>query len=443
MYPSEPPYTSDSESIKAVGTQGVVPLTSATSHTAKVSWVRLLWVLLGPGLIAMIGDNDAGGVISYAATGIAFGFSVFMPLVLMLSPVTYAIQEMSMRLGLVSQKPFPVLVYSHFGKFWGTFSLFTLLIENILTLVTEFIGMSIGLTVLGLPFVLADAISLIATVGFALFGKYWTKERLALIVGALNLVFVGIAMVTIHHQLSTPSGITWQWMTGGAHQTMYFILATVGNAVAPWMIFFQGSAVIDKGMTHRDLHYGRIDTALGSAVQSVIAFAILLCGAALYRYGTAHPSVSAVPLAMFHGFFETYGVYVRDLFALGLINAGFLAAITISLSTSWTFAGVFGWAKSLNDRLWQAPKFYALYVGGLIVAALIVLIPHLPLTALAVATQVIAAILMIPILTFLTLLTSDTRLMGVYRNRPFAKWRAWSITIVIAAFTLSLFWGGW
>ncbi len=443
MYPSKPPYSNESDSIKVAGTQGAVPLTSATRQTTKIRWLRLLWILLGPGLIAMIGDNDAGGVISYAATGVTFGFSVFLPLVLMLSPVTYAIQEMSMRLGLVSQKPFPVLVYSYFGKFWGTFSLFTLLIENILTLVTEFIGMSIGLTVLGLPFALADVFSLIATVAFALFGKYWTKERLALIVGALNLVFVGIAMVTLHHQFAAPSQMTWQWFSGSTHQTMYFILATVGNAVAPWMIFFQGSAVIDKGMTHRDLHYGRIDTALGSAVQSVIAFAILLCGASLYRYGMSHAAVSAVPLAMFHGFFETYGVYVRDLFALGLINAGFLAAITISLSTSWTYASVFEWAKSLNDRPWQAPKFYAVYVGGLIVAAIIVLIPHLPLTALAVATQVIAALLMIPILTFLTLLTSDTQLMGIYRNRPFAKWRAWGITTIIAIFALSLFWGGW
>ena len=440
MYSTKPPNPNEPDSLTVAGTLDSMP---TSPRLAKIRWLRLVWILLGPGLIAMIGDNDAGGVISYAATGVTFGFSIFLPLVLLLAPVTYAIQEMSMRLGLVSQKPFPVLVYAYFGKFWGSFSLSTLLIENILTLVTEFIGMSIGLSVLGIPYALADVISLVASVGFALFGRYWSKERLALIVGALNLVFVGIAVVTLHHELWIGTPIIWQWHAGNnAHLMLYFILATIGNAVAPWMIFFQGSAVIDKGMTHRDLHYGRLDTALGSVVQSVIAFAILLCGAALFHYGLSHPGVSAAPISMFHGFYQAYGVYVRDLFALGLINAGFLAAITISLSTSWTYASVFQWAKSLNDRPWQAPKFYIVYVGGLVVAAAIVLIPHLPLTSLAVATQVIAAILMIPILIFLILLTSDTALMGIYRNHSFAKWRAWAITLLIVVFSLSLFWGG-
>ncbi len=439
MYP-KPPCSQEQNSVEGAGALDALSLARVSSRLEKIRWWRLVWVLLGPGLIAMIGDNDAGGVISYAATGVRFGFSVFLPMVLLLAPVTYTIQEMSMRLGLVSQKPFPVLVYTHFGKFWGSFSLLTLLIENVLTLVTELIGMSIGLSVLGVPFMWADAISLVTTVAFALFGRYWSKERLALIVGALNLVFVGIAIYTLHHQLQTKVAITWQWSGGSARLMGYYVLATIGNAVAPWMIFFQGSAVIDKGMTHRDLHYGRLDTALGSAVQSTIAFAIVLCGASLFPFGLTHPTAATVPLAMFHGFYATYGVYVRDLFALGLINAGFLAATTISLSTSWTYASVFGWAKSLNDRPWQAPKFYAVYVGGLVLAAVIVLIPHLPLTGLAVATQAIAAVLMIPILVFLTLLTSNSRLMGIYRNRAFATWRAWAITFVIAVFAVSLFW---
>lgn len=213
---------------------------------------------------------------------------------------------------------------------------------------------------------------------------------------------------------------------------------TIGNALAPWMIFFQGSAVLDKGLTHRDLRIARLDTALGSIVQSLIAAAIVVCGAALFRYAQVHPGALSEPVAMLHGYGAQFGFLVRDLFALGLVNAGFLAAITISLSTSWTFASVFGWAKSLNDTLRQAPRFYALYIGGLVAAAVLVLIPGLPLVTLAVLTQVIAGILMSPLIVFLVVLTSDRAVMGAYRNSRFATVRIWIIAAAIILATVVL-----
>ncbi|MCY0876865.1 MAG: divalent metal cation transporter [Firmicutes bacterium] len=399
----------------------------------------LFLLLMGPGLLAMIGDNDAGGVVSYAATGIQFGWFLFLPILLLLAPVTYTIQEMTMRLGLVSQRPFPVLVIERFGRFWGYFSLLSLLAENLLTLMTEFIGMSIGLSVLGIPFMTADLISLVLVGVFALVGKYWTKERLALLVGVLNVVFVAVAW------LAHPDGAAMahtfsslQIIRNQSNLFLFYAIATVGNAVAPWMIFFQGSAVIDKGMTHTDLRYGRMDTALGSVVQVVIAASIIVCGAALHLYSVHHPAVLSAPVAMLHGYLVQNGAWVRDLFALGLFNAGFLASITISLSTSWTFAGVFGWAKSLDDHFRQAPKFYGLYIGGLVLAALLVLLPQLPLTFLAVLTQVIAGVLMVPLLVLMTRLTSSEPLMGMYRNSRLTKWRAWTIVAVMAALTLWL-----
>lgn len=193
------------------------------------------------------------------------------------------------------------------------------------------------------------------------------------------------------------------------------------------MIFFQGSAVLDKGMTHEQLRYGKIDTAAGSAVQSFLALAVMACGAALHTYAAGHPAVLAQPHAMLDGLGNQYGKAIRDLFALGLVNAGFLAAITISLSTSWTFAGVFGWAKSLNDKISEAPKFYGLYVGGLVAAAVAVLIPGLPLVRLAVAAQVISAILLAPLLVFLTRLASNRAVMGRHGNGRFAAARAWTV----------------
>lgn len=410
--------------VHAVG----IKAASATQPAMRTgSFAGLFWLLLGPGLLAMIGDNDAGGVISYAATGVQFGAGVFFLVILLLAPVTYSIQEMTMRLGSVSGRPFPALVFEKFGRFWGAFSLIALFIENLLTLITEFIGMGVGLTALGLPFTPAVLLCAVGVTAFALYGRYWSKERLALGVGLLNVVFVVLAMMTSSHDtLNAPASALSPHVADTTF--LFYIVATVGNAVAPWMIFFQGAAVLDKGMTQHDLRFGRLDTALGSAVQCGIALAILACGASLHGYAAHHPAVLSQPAAMLQGFLLQSGAWVRDMFAIGMINAGFLAAVTISLSTSWTFAGVLGWAHSLNDKPREAPKFYALYVGGLAAAALMVLIPGLPLTFLAVLTQAVAAVLMIPLLVFLCRLTSDRTLMGEHGNTAWVRLRAWVTT---------------
>ncbi len=389
-------------------------------------YLHALWLLMGPGVIVMIGDNDAGGVISYAATGATFGAGLFILVAVALIPVTYTVQEMAMRLSAVSQQPFPALVFRYFGRTSGALALTALFAENLLTLMTEFIGMSIGLTVLGLPFWLADVVCAVFVIGFALWGKYWTKERLALGVGALNTVFIVLAVWTRGRAVPTPISPLLVANEHGYTLMLFFIIATVGNAVAPWMIFFQGSAVIDKGMTRNDLHFGRLDTALGSMIQAAIAVAIMVCGATLYGM-PGHGATLTGPGAMLQGFLLHDGVLVRDLFALGMVNAGFLAAIAISLSTSWTFASVLGFAHSLDDRPRQAPKFYALYTGGLGLAALLVLLPGLPLTMLAVFAQVIAALLMAPLLIFLVKLTSRRDLMGEHGNTVSARIRVWVI----------------
>ncbi len=411
--------------------------TSSWPGRRVVIYLNAMWLLMGPGIIAMIGDNDAGGVISYAATGAAFGAGFFVLIALLLIPVTYTVQEMAMRLSAVSRQPFPSLVFSHFGRMWGVLSLLALFAENLLTLMTEYIGMGAGLMVLGLPFWLADLVCAALVIGFALWGKYWTKERLALGVGALNMVFIVLAVWMRGRASAAPVSLLQVVHGHGSLFTLFFIIATVGNAVAPWMIFFQGSAVIDKGMTHQDLHFGRLDTALGSVFQAAIAVAIILCGATLYT-GLGSVPALAGPGAMLQGFLQRDGVLVRDLFALGMVNAGFLAAITISLSTSWTFATVFGFAHSLDDRLRQAPKFYALYAGGLAFAALLVLLPNLPLTFLAVFTQAIAAVLMIPLLIFLGRLTSRRELMGEHQNTLVARIRVWTVIALMVGLSVLL-----
>ncbi|HHY67795.1 MAG TPA: divalent metal cation transporter [Alicyclobacillus sp.] len=404
-------------------------------------WVWLFWALLGPGLLAMLGDNDAGGVIAYAVTGAQFGIGFFVPLLFCLAPLTFTIQEMSMRLGVVTQTGFSKLVFRQYGRFWGFYHITTLALENLLTLVTEFIGMTAGLVMLGLPLWASDGICLTLTVSFVLFTGYWTKERLALFIGAANLVFLVAAWMTQPSMATIVRAFqTWNLpsVPGPGGDLIWYILATIGNAVAPWMIFFQSSAVIDKGMTPEDLNLGRIDTALGSLMQTIVAMGVMICGAALF--GHVQDIGDTGPSTMIRSLYDVAGRWPAILLGIGLFNAGFLAAITISLSSSWTIAEAFGWLKSLNDRLSTAPKFYAVYIGSILCASLAILIPDLPLNFISVVTQVIGGILMAPILIFLVLMTSNKKLMGNYKNGLVGSLWGWIMVTLLIALTAATFW---
>lgn len=408
----------------------------------KAGWKRifyLLWALMGPGLIAAMADNDAGGVISYTVTGAKFGIGLFIPLVICLAPLTFTIQEMSMRLGVVTQEGFSRLALRRYGKFWGYYHISTLAFENLLTLITEFIGMTAGLMMLGIPLWLSDIFSLVLIVSFVVFTGYWTKERIALVVGLLNVVFLVVASMT-HPSMAAIGHAFASWNVPHELQdgVIWFVIATIGNAIAPWMIFFQGSGTVDKGVTAKELRFSRIDTAIGCIVQVIIAAGVILCGAALF--GHVQNISDAGPSDIISSLENVAGRWPAILFGLGLFNAGFLASITVSLSSSWSIAELFGWSKSLNDKISQAPKFYAIYIGSLVLAALTILIPNLPLNLISVITQVIGGILMAPLLIFLVIMTSDKKLMGQYRSKFFGRIWGWAMVALLIGLTIATFW---
>lgn len=408
----------------------------------KTGWRRYIWAfwaLLGPGLIATLANNDAGGVISYAVTGAQFGIGLFVPLVICLAPLAFTIQEMSMRLGAVTQEGFARLALKHYGKFWGYYHVSTLALENLLTLITEFIGMTAGLVLLGLPLSISTVICLILVVTFVLLTGYWTKERVALFVGALNVVFLIVAAMT-HPSMAEIGNalVAWNVPAGNQDNMIWYVIATVGNAVAPWMVFFQGSGTVDKGVTSQELRLSRIDTALGCTIQVIIAAGIIVCGASLF--GQVQDISSAGPADFINSIDQVVGRWPAILFGIGLFNAGFLASITVSLSSSWSIAELFGWSKSLNDKISDAPKFYVIYIGSLVIAALAILVPNLPLNFIAVVTQVIGGILMTPLLIFMVLLTSNKKLMGEYRTKLLGQIWSWAMVILLIGLTVATFW---
>ena len=401
--------------------------------------LRLLWALLGPGIISLLANNDAGGMISYTMTGATFGISLFLPLLFVLAPVGYNFQEMSMRLSAVTQTEYRELLLLRFGRFWCYSSVSALALANLLYIITEFVGMTAGLMVVGLPLWAGDILSFVFVSAVTFLIGYWPKERFVLFVGAINIVFIAAAIMShpdpaaIAKAFISRPKISWDLDSNGM---LIFIMATIGNTIAPFMLYFQSNATIDKQITANDLRLGRADIALGAVLQPLFAMTVMICGAALV--GKIANLNSSNPSDLISALIPVAGRLGSNLFAIGLFNAGWLAAITISLSSAYTVAGTFGSKRSLNHTIPEAPRFYGVYFGSLLLGAIIVLMPGLPLNMMAVFTQIIAAMLLMPDLVFLVLLTTNRGLMGEHVSRRWKQIVGWAIVALYAAMSAAI-----
>ena len=373
-------------------------------------------------------------MISYTMTGATFGISLFLPLLFLLAPVGYNFQEMSMRLSAVTRAEYRQLLLCHFGRFWCYSSVSALALANLLYIITEFVGMTAGLMLIGLPLWASDIISFIFVSAVTFLMGYWPKERFVLFVGAINVVFIAAAILSHPDPAAiAETFINWpniSWNLGG-NGMLVFIMATIGNTIAPFMLYFQSNATIDKEITAQDLRLGRADIALGAVLQPLFAMTVMICGAGLV--GKISNLDSSNPTDLISALVPVTGRLGSNLFAIGLFNAGWLAAITISLSSAYTVAGAFGAKRSLNRGILEAPRFYGLYFGSLLLGAIVVLIPGLPLNMMAVFTQIIAAMLLVPDLIFLVLLTSNPGIMGEHVSRWWKQIIGWAIVALYGA----------
>ncbi len=373
--------------------------------------ISLFFILSGPGLVVMIADNDAGGITTYAATGAKYGYHLIWFLVLLV-PVAYYVQEMTVRLGAVTKRGHGEAIFAGFGAFWGWFSLIDLMIVNWLTLVTEFIGMTSALRIFGVPPWLTVIVVCIVMLIMVVQGNYWTWEKIAILFCAVNLIYIpGAFMVnpSVHDVIH--SGFMPHMPPGGfTNDLFFFIMANIGTTIAPWMLFFQQSAVVDKGTKEKDIPWGKVDTFVGSVITVVVAIFIVIVT------GTILPGVDVDDAAQASLMLMKTNKYAGTFMAIGLFDAGFLGAICISLASSWAFGEVFGWAHSLNNKIREAPWFYGSYFLSLITAGCVVLIPKAPLVLITLFVQVVAVTLLPAALVFLILLLNNKKTMGEYTN---------------------------
>ena len=396
--------------------------------------VRSFLMIAGPGIIVMVADNDAGGITTYTTTGAKYGLHLLWFLVL-LGPVAYFVQEMTVRLGAVTKRGHAEAIFRAFGSVWGWFSLLDLVITDWLTMITEFIGMTAALSIFHFPPFLTVILVWIIMGIMITSGRYWTWEKIALIFCLINLIYIPAAFLVRPsvHDIIYNSFVPHLPPGGFTNDLFFLLMANIGTTIAPWMLFFQQSSVVDKGLREKDIKFGKLDTAIGAFLTVIVAVFLIVVTAKLLPGANIDDAAVAAKQMM------PMNKYVGTLIAIGLFDAGLLGAICISLASSWAFGEVFGWAHSLNSKIKEAPWFYAYYIFDLLLAGVVVLIPGAPLVLITLFVQVIATTLLPAALVFLILLLNDKKTMGDYVNTTFENIA--NITIVILIIVLSTLYG--
>lgn len=403
------------------------------------SRLRLHWLLIGPGILVMLGENDGPSMLSYAATGARFGIGFFIPFIVLTFLMAIVVQEMTVRLGAATHRGHAELIFARFGPFWGWFSVIDLAIGNFLTLITEFIAIRAGLGFFGVPpwAAVATALAILSTA--LLTHRYWTWERITLVVAGFNLVFVPVALLTHPDWNSIGRAfITWRPLVGGLNKDAVFILlANIGATVTPWMLFFQQSATVDKGLTKQDIKFGRTDTVLGALLAGTTAIAMVIATAPLRAGNMKASDFQGAEFAK--ALQPLIGRVGSSLFALGIVEAGIVALITISISSAYAFGEVAGKPHSLNLPVREGKAFYSVVFLLAVLAGVFVLIPSLPLVYIVLIVNVVAVLAMPPALLFLFMLVNDREIMGDLINPSWANLLA--TTVVVLLTTAGLLFG--
>lgn len=394
-----------------------------TEH-ARTWKTRLLTLLaiVGPGIIVMVGDNDAGGVATYAQAGQNYGYSLLWVLVLLV-PVLIVNQEMVVRLGAVTGVGHARLINERFGRGWGWFSVGDLFLLNFLTIVTEFIGITLAAEYIGISKYVVVPVSAVALIAIMASGSFRRWERAMFVFIAVTLLQIPMLLMSHPQWAQAAKSFVIPRISGGvSSDAVLLVIAIVGTTVAPWQLFFQQSNVVDKRITPRFMAYERADTVIGAFVVIVGAAALVMTGEwAARSTNTVGGFTDAGATAHLLG--EHRGA-LGWIFAIVLMDASIIGAAAVTLATSYAFGDVFGLKHSLHRGFADAKQFYLSYTAMVVVAAAVVLIPGAPLGLITTAVQALAGLLLPSASVFLLLLCNDREVLGPWVNRPWLNWVA-------------------
>ena len=376
-----------------------------------------IFAVWGPGLIVMLADTDVGSLVTAAQSGTQFGYRMVLPQVVLI-PILYFVQEITIRLGVVTGKGHGALIRERFGRHWALLSAGTLFATSIGALLTEFAGVAGVGELFGIPRTITVSVAAAFLIGIALTGSYRRAERIGIAFGLAELAFVP-AMFLAHPSLSAiGSGLVHLPL----HDSSYVLLlaANVGAVIMPWMIFYQQGAVIDKGLSHHHLRAERRDTAVGSVLTQLIMIVMVLAFAA--TVGLVHPGATLDTVSQLSSALTPFvgDLGAKVLLGVAMLGAGLVAALVASLAGAWGISEVFGWAHTLNERpSRRSLNFYVTYTLAHVVGAIIVLF-SIDLVKLVIDVEVMNALLLPIVLGFLLALEAkalpdEYRMRGLYR----------------------------
>jgi Mn2+/Fe2+ NRAMP family transporter len=399
--------------------------------------LRYLLAIMGPGLIVMVGDNDAGGVSTYAQAGQNYGTRLLWVLALLI-PVLVVNQEMVVRLGAVTGVGHARLIHERFGRFWAAFSVGDLVLVNGLTIVTEFIGIALAGSYFGVPRWLSVAGAALLLVAFTVTGSFRRWERWMYALIAANVVMIPLVLTAHVQAMPVARGFLLPGLPGGLNASvLLLIIAIVGTTVAPWQLFFQQSNVVDKRITPRWIGYERADTVIGSFVV-VLGAAVIMAVTAFGFAGSARHGHFTDAGAVATGLAATVGHHAGGMFALLLLDASLIGAAAVTLATSYALGDIAGAKHSLHRSVKDAPLFYGAYAFFLAAAATVVLIPGAPLGIITEGVQALAGVLLPSATVFLVLLCNDRAVLGPWVNKAWLNAVAGVIIGVLVLLSLVL-----
>jgi Mn2+/Fe2+ NRAMP family transporter len=419
------------------GAFGTIRLSDVSPRRTWRRRLLTLAAIVGPGLIVMVGDNDAGGVSTYAQAGQDFGYSLLWTLLLLI-PVLIVNQEMVVRLGAVTGVGYARLISERFGRFWGWFSVAGIFLLNFLTISTEFMGISLAGEYFGLRSYAVVPVAALVLIGITVSGNFRRWERAMFVFLGASLLVVPLALLS--HP--SPSAMLRGFVTPGVHggltsNSMLLIIAVVGTTVAPWQLFFQQSNVIDKRITPRWLSYEKADTTIGAFVVVIGASAIMMATASAFS-GTADFGHFRDALHIAQGLREHISPAVGAIFSVLLVDASIVGASAVTLATSYAFGDIFGLRHSLHRGVREAKLFYSMYSAMVVLAAAIVLIPNAPLGVITTAVQALAGIMLPSATVFALLLCNDRAVLGPWINKPWLNGIAGFIVSVLVVLSMIL-----
>jgi Mn2+/Fe2+ NRAMP family transporter len=409
------------------GAFGRIPVGNIGERRSWKQRLLTLAAIVGPGIIVMVGDNDAGGVSTYAQAGQNYHTSLLWTLLLLI-PVLIVNQEMVVRLGAVTGVGHARLINERFGRGWGWFSVGDLFLLNFLTIVTEFIGISLAASYAGVSAYVAVPTAAVALVAIMATGSFRKWERAMFAFIAVSLLQIPMFFLSPPHWGTIAKNFVVPGIyRGTTSAAVLLIIAIVGTTVAPWQLFFQQSNIVDKRITPRFISYERADTVIGSVVVVIGAAIIMIAGDYAARGTRAFgnfTNAAGVAHLLAHR-----GSGLGAMFAILLFDASIIGAAAVTLSTSYAFGDVFGIRHSLHRSFRDAKQFYLSYTAMVSVAAGIVLIPKAPLGLITTSVQALAGLLLPSASVFLLLLCNDREVLGPWVN---PRWLNGIAAVIIA-----------